>query len=552
MAFDGITTKAVIAELKFLLINGKVNKISEPNKNEIFLNIYNKSNYNLLLSINPDFCRIHLTNYTKPNPDIAPNFCMLLRKYLIGAKVIDISSYDLERTVEFKFECYNELNDLVVRKLFVQIMSRQSNIVLTNENNIIIDCLKHTDSFLPAHPFEFAEITKKSFIELNNFNEFKKLSNCQNLNCFLTDYFIGFSKTFVNAILYQLNIDNNNYSDSDLEKIYNYIKNIIINFGTNNICFKTFEDDFYIAFENQTISINKAVDDFYFNKEQKSIFINSRNNLLKIVSGYLKKIYKKIENINLKIQECENMNTYKIYGELLTANLYKINANINLTEITVDNYYTNSTITIPLDEKISVQKNIQKYFKKYNKLKNALVVVNNQKLEAEKEINYIESIVFNIENAKSISDIAEIYYEISENIVTKKEFIKKKINTKFKKKNKEKEISLQSINIDGFTVYIGKNNIQNDYLSLKFANKNDIWFHTQKIHGSHVLLRNPDNLEISDNTLLKCASVAKENSKGRQSSNVAVDYTLAKYIKKPSGSKPGFVIYTNYKTIFVK
>jgi predicted ribosome quality control (RQC) complex YloA/Tae2 family protein len=178
--------------------------------------------------------------------------------------------------------------------------------------------------------------------------------------------------------------------------------------------------------------------------------------------------------------------------------------------------------------------------------------VNNQKLEAEKEINYIESIVFNIENAKSISDIAEIYYEISENIVTKKEFIKKKINTKFKKKNKEKEISLQSINIDGFTVYIGKNNIQNDYLSLKFANKNDIWFHTQKIHGSHVLLRNPNNLEISDNTLLKCASVAKENSKGRQSSNVAVDYTLAKYIKKPSGSKPGFVIYTNYKTIFVK
>lgn len=270
--------------------------------------------------------------------------------------------------------------------------------------------------------------------------------------------------------------------------------------------------------------------------------------------GNLKKVYKKLENINQKLKECENMDIYKMYGELLTASLYKINANENLTEITVDNYYDNNApITIPLDNRFNIHKNIEKYFKKYNKLKNALVVVSSQKKEAEKELDYIESIVFSLENAKSIDDIVDVYSEISENVITKKEIIKKRKNkVSSKRKPKEKEIILQSTNINGFTVYIGKNNVQNDYLSLKFANPNDIWFHTQKIHGSHILLRNPEKNEIPEDILIKCATLAKENSKGKLSSNVPVDYCLAKYVKKSPGSKPGLVIYTHYKTIFVK
>lgn len=247
------------------------------------------------------------------------------------------------------------------------------------------------------------------------------------------------------------------------------------------------------------------------------------------------------------------MDTYRIYGELLTANLYKINKTENQTEITLDNYYENNTpITIPLDHKINIQKNIDKYFKKYNKLKNALVIVSQQKKEAEQELDYIESIVFSLENAKSIDDIVDIYSEITENIITKKEIYKKQKNKISKKKPKEKEIILQHTTIDGFNVYIGKNNVQNDYLSIKFAKPNDIWFHTQKIHGSHVLLQNPDNLEIPENVLFTCAQLAKENSKAKLSSNVPVDYTKAKFVKKSPGSKPGLVIYTNYKTMFVK
>lgn len=553
MAFDGITTKAVITELQTKIIGGKINKIFEPTKNEILLNIYNKENYTLVLSANPDYCRINLTSHTKPNPQNAPNFCMLLRKYLIGGKIIDISNYDLERTVEIKFECYNELNDLVVRKLFIQIMSRQSNIILTNENNIIIDALKHFENTLPANPFEFAKISKKSFLEINDFNEFKSLVNNENLLKLLPNTFIGFSKNFVKQVLLNQNIPSVNYTETDLEKLFNYIKTLISNFGTNNILLEIDSSDYWISLKKSKNTINHDLDEFYFDKEQISIFVSSRNNLLKIVSESLKKIYKKIENINLKLKECDNMDTYRIYGELLTANLYKLNSHENLSEITLENYYNNNQpIIIPLDNKINIQKNIEKYFKKYNKLKNALIIVGEQKKEAEKEIDYIESIVFSIENAKTLDDIADVYSEISENIITKKEVFKKNKNKISKKKTTEKEIVLQSQNIDGFTVYIGKNNVQNDYLSLKFANKNDIWFHTQKIHGSHVLLKNPENLDIPDEVLYKCAELAKENSKGKLSSNVPVDYCLAKFVKKSPGAKPGLVIYTNYKTIFVK
>ena len=200
MAFDGITTKAVISELQQQLMGGKVNKVFQPTKNEIVLSIYNKANYALLLSANPDYCRLHLTTHTKPNPQNALNFCMLLRKYLIGGKIVEISNYDLERTVQIKLECYNELNDLVVRKLFIQIMSRQSNIILTNENNIIIDSLKHTEECLPANPFEYVKISKKSFLELESKEQFIELVENQNLlNC-LPNLFIGFSKSFVNVL----------------------------------------------------------------------------------------------------------------------------------------------------------------------------------------------------------------------------------------------------------------------------------------------------------------------------------------------------------------
>ncbi len=574
MAFDGFITKAVVTELKTSIIGAKVNKIFEPTKNEIVLGLYNSGiNYALELSANPEFCRICLTTHQKPNPQNAYNFCMLLRKYLIGGKIVNISNYDLERTVEIQFECYNDLNDLVKRKLFIEIMSRQSNIILTNENNIIIDTLKRFDNssreLLPAHEYSFTPINKISFLELKNYEAFSKIiinSEEKLLDKILLNTFIGFSKPFIKESFSILNINKETYSNEDLIKLYDYIKKIISNFGTTNIKCKVLEEkDYTIIFNDEyddienipeNLKINFFLDDFYYYKENNTIFINSRNNLLKIVSSSLKKVYKKLENINQKLKECEEMDKFRLYGELLTANLYKVDSNSNIEELVVENYYNNnSEFTIPLDKKISVQKNVEKYFKKYNKLKNALTIVSSQKKEAEKELDYIESIVFNLSNAKNLNDINEVYEEISENVSTKKELSKKQKNKIIKKKDNLDTNELETVDYEGFTIYIGKNNIQNDYISLKLAKPNDVWFHTQKIHGSHVLLKNHENSDISDiseNVLFKCASLSKENSKASSSLNVSVDYCYAKFVKKANGAKPGMVVYSNFKTIIVK
>ncbi len=570
MAFDGFITKSIISELEPSLVGAKINKVFEPTKNEIILGLYNNGiNYALELCANPEFCRICLTTHTKPNPQNAYNFCMLLRKYLTGGKIISISNYDLERTIEIKFEVYNELNDLVTRKLFIEIMSRQSNIILTNEKNIIIDTLKHFDNntreLLPAHEYTPVPTNKISFIDIKSFEEFDNIVNSSDessLAKILMNTFIGFSKPFIKENLKILKISDTDYSNEDLKIVYNHIKEIINNMGTTNISCKQISDKDYTLILNKenpsenNLDINFFIDDFYFNKEQNSVFINSRNSLLKIVSASLKKVYKKIENINSKLKECDEMDTFRLYGELLTANLYKVNPNENLEEITVDNYYDeNKPVVIPLDKSISIHKNIEKYFKKYNKLKNALSIVSEQKKEAEKELDYIESIVFNLSNSRTLSDINEVYEEIAENVSTKKALSQKEKNKVSKKKTKDTIIDLESIDIGKFKIYIGKNNIQNDYISLKFANPNDIWFHTQKIHGSHVLLRNSENLEFSDipeDILFKCAVLAKQNSKASNSLNVPVDYCYARYVKKVSGAKPGMVIYNNFKTIIVK
>ena len=478
MAFDGFITKAVVTELKNTIIGAKVNKVFVPTKTDVVLGLYNNGiNYALELCTNPDFCRINLTTYSKPNPQNAYNFCMLLRKYLVGGKVVNISNYDLERTVEIDFECYNDLNDLVKRKLFIEIMSRQSNVILANENNIIIDTLKHTDSatrdLLPAHEYEFTPINKTSFIELSGFEEFYKIiskNNTQTLDKILMNNFIGFSKPFIKESLSFLNIDKENYSIDDLKNLFDYVKKIVSNFGTINIKCKQINDkDYTLVFDNEydetenvpkNLRINFFLDDFYHYKEANTLFINSRNSLLKIVSSTLKKVYKKLENINSKLKECDEMDKFRLYGELLTANLYKVNSNSNLEEITVENYYdNNSEITIPLDKKINVQKNIEKYFKKYNKLKNALIVVSQQKQEAEKELDYIESIVFNLSNAKTLNDINEVYEEIAENITTKKGIIKKQKSKNSKKKESSNSIELESLDFNGYTIYIGKNNL---------------------------------------------------------------------------------------------
>ena len=568
MAFDGIVLRQVAKELNTCLLNGKITKVYEPNKNEILLGIYsNGKNHLLNICINPVNYRIHITSSTKPNPNNAFNFCMLLRKHLIGMHIKSIYNYDLERIITIELEGFNELNDLTTKKLIIELMGKHSNVILLNENDIIIDSLRHLDTYthsnrdiLPAHKYVLPSNNKISFINLTSSSEFySAVINAENSNIIDTiiNTFTGFSKPFLQYLLEKLHLSTSATSKNDLEILYNYIKNIINSPFLCCLPYKYNNKNDYIidiAEEADTLKVNSFIDTFYSTKELEDGFKNYRNNILKLILAELKKYTKRLSNINQKLEECNKMDTYKLYGELITANLYKINNNINVDSIELENYYDNNNlIKIPLDKTISVSYNAKKYFKKYNKLKNALQIVNLQKKDTSGQIDYLESIIYELENAKTIEDINLIYEEISENILFKNTLSNSKTSSKkntTKKKNKEESFSPLVYTIDDYTVYVGKNNKQNDYLTLKFAHKNDLWFHTKDVHGSHVVLRTNGN-EIEQDLINKCASLAAFYSKASSSSNVAVDYTFVRYVKKPSSAKPGMVIYANYSTVNV-
>ena len=308
--------------------------------------------------------------------------------------------------------------------------------------------------------------------------------------------------------------------------------------------FVNFNNDYVLDISNEPLtnfSLNFSLDDFYYKKETNDLFLNLKNELLRNVNGTYKKYEKRLSNMNLKLKECENMDKYRIYGELITANLYKI-PNKNVKSIELENYYDNNNlITIPLDDKYTPSINSKRFFKKYSKLKNASIIVGKQKEETLDILRYLDSVVYEIEAGTSLDNLLEIKEEISEHEIFKLK--NKKENTKSKKKNITKNTKFNfnplKFDIDGFTLLIGRNNKENDYLSLKYAKPNDIWFHTKDIHGSHgILVIKSISSEPTEEILQKCAKIVAKHSKAKLSSNVPVDYCKAKFVKKPSGSKP--------------
>lgn len=574
MAFDGIVTKAIVAELSEL--NGaRIDKIFQPNKNEILLGLYlNKKNYAIDICIDAQNCRINLTTNSKSNPQVAPNFCMLLRKNLIGLKLKNLITFDLERLVIFEFEGFDEIDDIISKKLVIELMGKHSNIILLDESNIITDSLRHikeTDDnyrdILPHTKYIFPTSNKINFLDVKDFNHFKKIidvTEISQLPTQISSVFNGISKNFISSIINKFEIKELN--TSSLEIIFNYIKNIIDNITTNNLSFEEVKNqegivkDYFLVPSASTIpfALNFFIDDFYFNKEQNENFRNYRNTLLKLILDTLKKYNKRLYNINEKLHECDDMDKYRIYGELITANLYKI-PNKNIEEIELENYYDNNNkILIKLDKRYSPSINAKRFFKKYSKLKNALKIVSEQKKDTLKELDYIESVVYELENCYSLDEVTAIFEEISENNIFKEKTSKtnntKKSKIKKSKLTKNKEVSFNPIkyNINGYTILVGRNNKENDYLTLKYANKNDIWFHTKDFHGSHTILKVDNNLSYPNSDILVAAAkIAVLHSKARNSSNVPVDYCEVKYVKKPSGSKPGMVIYSNNKTLNV-
>ena len=590
MAFDGIVTKAVVSELNTCLINGKINKIFEPNKNEILLGIYSGGkNYCLNISIDSVNYRINLTTNSKPNPQNVLNFCMVLRKHLTGGTIKRIYSTGLERIVFIDVDVYNELNDLITKTLVVELMGKHSNIILLNSEHTVIDSLRHLNKFdnsnrdiFPGSKYLNIESDKKDFLTVKTFDEFYRdvSIDIENLPSTLSKVYNGFGKKNISYLLETLNIPTT-VSTNDLKKVYSYLKDLFASMP-DNVVLKEYAADkkSYFAYNaiNDGLTVNFFLDDFYTSKEQAEQFKQYRDTVLKLVLNHVGKIKERINTIDSKIADCANAEKYRLYGELITSNLYRT-PDYPQSEVTLENYYDNNNlITIPLDEKFSPSKNAKNFFKKYRKLQNTIVIVEKQKELAETELSYLDSIVYELEEVSTIEDIDNIYSEICDNLIFGKnantvnnhvynshDKIANSKNSKSNKQSSSRNMP-EKRNIDGYTVYIGKNNKQNDYLTCRLAQNSDIWFHTKDIHGSHVVLKvdsnpnashaNSENSGISntfnvpDAVLYKCASVAAYYSKARMSQNVPVDYTLIKYVKKPNGAKPGMVIYTNNKTIY--
>lgn len=545
------------------------------------------------ISIDSVNYRINLTTNSKPNPQNVLNFCMVLRKHLTGGTIRRIYSTGLERIVFIDVDVYNELNDLITKTLVVELMGKHSNIILLNSEHTVIDSLRHLNKFdnsnrdiFPGSKYLNIESAKKDFLAVKTFDEFYRdvSIDAENLPSTLSKVYNGFGKKNISYLLETLNIPTA-VSTNNLKEVYSYLKDLFANMP-DNVVLKEYssvkKDYFAYKSTNDGLAVNFYLDDFYTSKEQSEQFKQYRDTVLKLVLNHVGKIKERISTIDSKIADCTNAEKYRLYGELITSNLYRI-PDYPQAEVTLENYYDNNNlITIPLDEKFSPSKNAKNFFKKYRKLQNTIAIIEKQKELSEAELSYLESIVYELEEVSTIEDIDNIYSEICDNLIFGKNantvnnhvytstnkvanlnnsnYLNHSKNGNLKKENSSN--MPEKRNIDGYTVYIGKNNKQNDYLTCRLAQNSDIWFHTKDIHGSHVVLKNDSlhsssenssascTFNIPDSVLYKCASIAAYYSKARMSQNVPVDYTLIKYVKKPNGAKPGMVIYTNNKTIY--
>lgn len=560
MALDGIYLYSLINELKDFAINSKIDKVNQPEKDEIILTLRGKGTKKLLISSSSNYPRLHFTTINKINPLKAPVFCMVLRKYLIGGKIIDITQYSTDRIISIDIENKDELGFDSKYSLIVEIMARHSNITLVRKrDNKIMESIKHIHSnknsyrvlypgatfIMPPtsnklNPFSFTKEELKNLLKENiNFNEsiFSKIITGVGKNL-SNDLFIEYKNKFND-----LTIDNLSLF------IIDYFKNILKD--NKNILF--FKDgkvvDFYFK---DLISLNNCekkyfeshsdtLDNFYATKDKQDRLHSKGLDIQRLINTNIERCLKKIKILEKTLKECEAKEDYRIKGELLTSYIYGFKKGDK--DVSVLNYYSENEeyLKISLDENKTPSENIQFYFKKYNKLKNAEEASINQLSINEDELNYLNSVLTSLETADNYADIEEIKKELIETgyVRFRKEKNKNKIKT-----NKP----LHFISSDGIDIYVGKNNIQNDYLTLKFAEKTDTWLHTKIIPGSHVIIKGKN---IPESTLLEAATLAAFYSKGKNSTKVPVDYTLVKNVKKPSGAKPGMVIYSTNKTLYI-
>lgn len=575
MAMDGVSIAALVYELNSELSGSRVDKIQQTESDELLISFYGGvgGGKKVRLTANSQVARVCLTADKKKSPEVAPLFCMLLRKHLGGAKFREAIQPDFERIIKLVFDGVNEFGDPCEKYLVAEIMGRHSNIILADQTGKIIDAIKHVDfsvssvrQVLPGLIYEYPPSQGKLnpiTVGLNEIVDVLK-GGTDRADKVVMNAFSGISPLIAREIVYrafkttQIHIEELDYSRIlDLAaacfEVFKAVRDrtfspcYLVRCDTDKpfefaaINIEQYEDGAKIVGQN---SMSEASENFYWERDKRQRLIHKSARLVRIVSNNIDRCAKKLINQKSELADTENMERYRRYAELITANLYALND--NATEAVVVDYYDPQMpeITIKLDGRFSPAVNAQKYFKKYNKAKNARDELAKQIKIASAELDYLESVEEELKKAETEQDLLEIGDELYEQGYIKRTKVEKK-----KKKEIGKPMEFETP--DGFRVFVGKNNKQNDLLTLKMAKNADMWFHTKDIHGSHVVLCYEHGKEFTDEAILYAARLAAKYSKASESSQVPVDYTLVKYVKKPSGAAPGMVIYTDQKTVYV-
>lgn len=557
MSFDGLFTKAMAHELSDSLKGGRINKVQQPYKNEIILTIRaNGKNQKLLLSAHPNNARVQLTKETYENPSEPPMFCMLLRKHLEGYILEEIYQPNMDRMIIFEVKGRNEIGDLSYKQLIVEIMGRHSNITLVDrQRNIILDSIKHVSfavnshrALLPGQTYIFPPHQNKlDPFEAEPEDIQKALDfNSGKLDRQLVEQFSGLSPLFSKEIIFKCGLANRITLPETFKTMIEQIEHNEIK---PSIMVRPDKENFYLfplEHLNSAIktfsSLSEMLDRYYFGKAARDRVKQESSTIERFVLNEIEKNEKKISKLQLTLKAAEKADQFQKNGELLTANLYS--AKKGMKEIEVVDYYDEEgrMITIVLDPLKTPSENAQKYFSKYQKAKNAVAVVMEQIDLASLEVDYFDRLLQQIQSA-SPKDIEEIREELIEG-----GYIRARQKRGSKKSIHAKPVLDHYLSSDGTEIIVGKNNKQNDYLTNKLAARDEIWLHTKDIPGSHVLIRSK---EPQEHTILEAANLAAYFSKARNSSSVPVDLTKVRHVKKPSGAKPGFVIYDNQQTVYV-
>ena len=572
MALDGITIRALTDELSKRLVGGRISKIIQPESDELMLMVKTEDdNERLLISVGATLPFAYLTDEKKQAPMTAPNFCMLLRKHIQGGRIVDITQPGVERIIDIHIEHLDEMGDLCSKILTVELMGKHSNIIFRKPDNSIIDSIKHISAavssvreVLPGRQYFIPGAEDK--IDLHKYilckptvaDLAKKLCKPIPLSKALYTTFTGFSPALAVSLCELAGLDSdrgaNTYDENKLCKLNEKLSELdeIIEADDFRPAMILDENGAVAEFEVVPLaqyaaspheyyeSVSEVLISFYARRNEYTRIRQKSADLRKIVSTLLERNVKKYDLQRKQLDDTQKMDKLRIWGELLQT--YGYSAPEGADKITCENYYTNETVTIPLDPTISAMANSVRYFDKYNKLKRTKEAVTKLLEETGAEIEHLRSIETSLDLAEGEDDLAEIKEELTDSgYIRRKGRAGRKISAKSR--------PLHFVSSDGFHIYVGKNNYQNDEITFKLANGGDWWFHAKKMPGSHVIVR-CEGKELPDRTFEEAASIAAYYSSGRSMGKVEIDYVKRKEVKKPSGAKPGFVVYyTNYSMV---